>query len=269
MAEYHSNGTLLRRFIHGLGNDDPVIRYEGAGVNARRYLLADERGSIIAEMTSSGALLQAHQYDAYGNPKHSSDARFRFTGQILIPGTELYYYKARVYHPRLGRFMQTDPIGYKDGMNWYAYVGNDPLNGTDPTGEIAFVIPAIPWAAAAIKAALFTGSAGVVAYGASEAYNEMSDDDGSIDIEDAADLVDDLAGKELIGEIEAGEGTVLDGMGDPKFDKDTGTHDKVVKNRPNADGTKTELHTERHRETQRVDSAKIKQDGRFSRKNNQ
>ncbi|MDN7135823.1 RHS repeat-associated core domain-containing protein [Pseudidiomarina terrestris] len=66
-------------------------------------LLADERGSIIAEMTSSGALLQAHQYDAYGNPKNSSDARFRFTGQILIPGTELYYYKARVYHPRLGR----------------------------------------------------------------------------------------------------------------------------------------------------------------------
>ncbi|WP_213766669.1 RHS repeat-associated core domain-containing protein [Caballeronia sp. dw_19] len=49
----------------------------------------------------------------------------------------LYYYKARMYSPALGRFLQTDPVGYKDDLNWYAYVGNNPVNFSDPDGLAA------------------------------------------------------------------------------------------------------------------------------------
>ncbi len=137
-----SDGTLLRRYVYGPGSDEPLIWYEGSGLGDRRWLHADERGSVVEVTNDAGNAIAVNTYDEFGIPGAGNVGRFQYTGQKWLPSLGLYDYKARIYSPTLGRFLQTDPIGYGDGLNWYNYVGGDPVNKIDPTGQK--LLPATP-----------------------------------------------------------------------------------------------------------------------------
>ena len=105
-------------------------------------MIPDTQGSIVATLDSGTGALTKTGYQPYGENPANLTGRFRYTARRLDAETGgstaqpsgLYYYRARTYSPAWGRFLQPDPVGYAAGNNLYAYVGNDPLNNTDPFG---------------------------------------------------------------------------------------------------------------------------------------
>ncbi len=144
IAEYDGNDVLTRRYMFTGGVDQPWVQFNGTGVaiSDAKYMLTDYHGSVIALTGNTGSVSPSdlYKYGPYGEPKNASNvtsfagARFRYTGQTVIPEASLYYYKARVYDPMMGRFLQTDPIGSKDDLDLYAYTGDDPIDHSDPSG---------------------------------------------------------------------------------------------------------------------------------------
>jgi RHS repeat-associated protein len=128
-----ASGAILRWYAYGLGPNDVLGQMSVVAVT-RATLVPDMLGSVIGSLDSNSGALSKIGYLPYGKSATASGP-FDYTGQRIDPETGgLYYYRARHYSSALGRFMQPDPIGTRGGINFYAYVGNDPLNFNDPNG---------------------------------------------------------------------------------------------------------------------------------------
>ncbi len=135
-AEYSAWSSAAASYTHGPGIDDPLIRVTPT---THQYYHKDGLGSIVAMTDSNSATTGTQLYDAWGNKlavtSSGSIAQYGYTGREPDE-TGLIYYRARYYDPSVGRFTQRDPIGFKGGLNLYAYVSGNPVNKTDPTGML-------------------------------------------------------------------------------------------------------------------------------------
>ncbi len=132
IADYDGSDTLQKRYVYGTKLDEPLIVITSGGTPT--YLHHDRLGSIICTSNTSGVASNKNKYSPFGESPSVAGSDVGFTGQRFDSETGLYYFKLRYYSPKLGRFLQPDPIGYSAGMNTYTYVSNDGLNQVDTLG---------------------------------------------------------------------------------------------------------------------------------------
>ncbi len=137
MDEVNSAGTVTAQYAQGAGIDEPLAAIL---TGTLAFYEADGLGSVTSLTNNSGSAVGAYIRDSFGKAVSTADTlgnRFRYTGREWDEETGLYYYRARYYDPTLGRFISGDPIGFKGGVNFYGYVGNNPAFFTDPSGLAA------------------------------------------------------------------------------------------------------------------------------------
>ena len=129
------SGVTTLKYVQGPSIDEPLATEGGTGLS---YLHADVLGSVTKTTSGAGSVMLTRRYDAWGNLElGATTGGYAFTGREWDPEAALYFYRARSFDPKLGRFVSEDPAGFADGPNKYAYVRNRPADAIDPTGRVS------------------------------------------------------------------------------------------------------------------------------------
>ncbi|MHB1215312.1 MAG: RHS repeat-associated core domain-containing protein [Thiobacillus sp.] len=142
LESVYSGANLYAKYFRGSSTDELVAGYlYDTDAKLKPFLFHhDHNNSTTAISGHNGGTLQSTTFSAFGSTQSTtgtSPNRLKYTGRE-DDGTGLYYYRARYYDPAIGRFVSEDPIGFAAGdVNFYAYVGNNPVNGNDPSGQAA------------------------------------------------------------------------------------------------------------------------------------
>jgi RHS repeat-associated protein len=145
LLEERGQGDVLQRiYFYGAKTDELVCAFGGAYNNG--WFTQDGRGNVSHVFNDSANLVEHYTYGLSGEPlvwdannnalsESTIENRFMFQGRDYLKEGAIYDYRNRFYLPSLGRFIQSDPLGFGGGdANLFRFCGGDPVNGSDPSG---------------------------------------------------------------------------------------------------------------------------------------
>ena len=156
IEERDGNDQVLKQYEYGNRIDEILlIKIFQGPYPGTYYYHTNGSGSVTAITDQEGKLVERVSYDAWGvptfkdyltDPNNPIIREYSVIGNEILwhgrrydPETHMYYFRNRTYDPTMGRFLQTDPMGYKDSMNLYQAFNMNPVNFIDPFGRELYI----------------------------------------------------------------------------------------------------------------------------------
>ncbi|CDG81421.1 RHS repeat-associated core domain-containing protein [Janthinobacterium agaricidamnosum] len=158
LGEYDANGLMLQETVYLGSMPVSILKRSTAATDSQSliyYVYTDHINTprLITAAADNSVVWRWDNADPFGISQPDDNLggsgiftyNVRFSGQIYDKETNNHYNHYRYYDSQLGKYLESDPTGLNGGINTYEYANSNPTIFVDPTGEIAFLAPAIPY----------------------------------------------------------------------------------------------------------------------------